>query len=145
MIVNVLGYTADSIATHLPFAAIRIEHAHASVSPFRGADEDQAIRTNTEVPVANLDRQLIRINFQWLSDAVDVHIIVADAVHLGELHALLLQSHHINQIDSSLPWFRTNPELPLFRTICYPPTQLHGISRGYWITRRDRRTRSASR
>src|SRR5437879_4537066 len=83
MCMRVLRDTADAVAAHLRLAAVGVEHAHPHVAPLRGADENQTVRADAEVPVANRAAQRSRIARRRMTDAIDVDVVVADAVHFG--------------------------------------------------------------
>ena len=74
------------MAAHLCLGTVRIEHPHLRDSIFRGADQYQAVRTDSEMPVRNLPCQLGRVGRWSLIEAIDVHIIVACPMHFNESH-----------------------------------------------------------
>src|SRR5262245_1063406 len=83
---NVLRDAADAVAAHLPFRTVDIEHAHLGVGDLRRADEDKAVRADAGVPVADGAGEGARVTRLRLPHAIDVDVVVADAVHFGELH-----------------------------------------------------------
>ena len=86
VVVEVLGHAPDAVAAHLALGAVGIEHPHPGVGPFRGHDEDQAVGADAEVPVADGHRQAGGIGRGRLPEGLDVDVVVADPVHLGEFH-----------------------------------------------------------
>src|ERR1700687_3770623 len=86
MVINELRDASDPVAAHFRLAAVGIEHAHARVRLVGGADEDQPIRTDPEMPIADGPAQSSRIMRHRVAEAIDVDILVADAVHFGETH-----------------------------------------------------------
>src|SRR5690606_11433202 len=48
-IVDVLADAADSVAAHLSFAAVGVEHPHGEVAALAGQDENQSIRPHSEI------------------------------------------------------------------------------------------------
>src|SRR5438128_5983318 len=80
--------TADTVATHFAFRAVGIKHPHAHVGLAGsrwGKNEDQSIAADAKVAVGNL-RSSLRGVRNGFGETVDVDVVVADAVHLGELH-----------------------------------------------------------
>ncbi len=86
MVVNVFGDAAHAVAAHLRFGAVGVEHPHASRGHFGRTDEDHAIAAHAKVPIRKAPAQCGRIGRKRLAKAIDVQIVVADAVHLGESH-----------------------------------------------------------
>jgi hypothetical protein len=86
VVVDVLGHAADAVAAHFRLAAVGIEHPHAGVGSFAGADEDQAVSADAEMAVGDDAGQGGEVVGQPLRERVHVHVVVAGAVHLGEAH-----------------------------------------------------------
>ena len=86
VVVDVLGDAADAVAAHLAFGAVGVEHAHAGVGPFGGGDQDQAVGADAEVAVADGAGEGGQVAGGGLVEEVDVDVVVAEAVHLGESH-----------------------------------------------------------
>ena len=82
---DVLGHAAHAVAAHLGLAAVGIEHPHAGVGDFRGADEDQSVRADPEVAVGDLAGDPGGV-VDLLAEEVDVDVVVPQAFHLGEAH-----------------------------------------------------------
>ncbi len=83
MLPGVLADAADAVAAHLPAAAVGVVHLHAHGGHRRGLNEDEAVRADPLAPRAHFARQRRRVgNLQ--GEAVDVHVVVTGAVHLGE-------------------------------------------------------------
>src|SRR3972149_3216895 len=85
--IDVFGDASDTVAAHLSFGTVRIEYLHPCVCIFRWAYENQTVGTDTEVPVTDGLSQFARI-VELLLKAVDIYIVVAQAVHLRESHIL---------------------------------------------------------
>ena len=83
VVVDVFAHTPDPVAAHRSPAAVGVIHLHAGVGGGRGADQDQAVTTNAGPPFAQPPGQAGRIGHCG-REGVDVHVIVADAVHFGE-------------------------------------------------------------
>jgi len=86
VIVQVLGDAADAVAAHLAFGAVGVEHAHPGTRPLGWHDQDEAVGSDPEMAIAHGDRQLRGIPGRRLAERLDVYVVVAKAVHLGELH-----------------------------------------------------------
>jgi hypothetical protein len=85
-VVDELGDAADAVAAHLRLAAVGVEHAHLRVGDLGAADEDEAVAADAEVAVAHGARQGRRVGGFGLVEAIDVDVVVAEAVHLHESH-----------------------------------------------------------
>ena len=90
-LVEVLTYATTGIAAHHGFAAIGIEDVHREVGLGNGAasDEHQTVRTDALIPVAVSDSESSGISYR-VQHSVDVDVVVAAAVHLGEWYLLHL-------------------------------------------------------
>src|SRR4051812_30445840 len=86
MIKRVFRDATNPVAAHFAFRSIDIEHAHAHIGFVGWQDEDQPVGTDPKMPVGDFARDRGRIS-DVFDEAVDVNVIVADAVHLGEPHA----------------------------------------------------------
>ena len=86
-LVDVLGDAADSVAAHLRLRAVGVVHIHLEVGLVGWADADKPVAARAEVPVGHLAGKLGpgRLG-QVLLKAVDVHIVVAAALHFSKLH-----------------------------------------------------------
>ena len=85
-IVDVLGDASNRIAAHLRFAAVGIEHSHACIGHRGGTDQHQPIAAYSLVTVAHRHGRGGNIRRNRLGKAIDVDIVIASSVHLGELH-----------------------------------------------------------
>ena len=106
VVVDELGDAADAVAAHLRLAAVGVEHAHLRVGDLGGADEDEAVAADAEVPVADAPGELGGVGGRRLADAIDVDVVVADAVHLVESHgpdSLLHLLHAVGVVDHAPP------------------------------------------
>src|SRR5690606_17921285 len=86
VIVDVLGNAADTVAAHLAFAAVGIEHLHPRIGPFRRTNQDQPVTPDSEVPIAHLTSQPGNVFRQFLFERIDIHVVVPGPVHLREAH-----------------------------------------------------------
>ena len=57
VVVDVLAHAADAVAAHFRFAAVAVEHAHPDVRDGRGQNEDETIRSDAAMAVADRDCQ----------------------------------------------------------------------------------------
>src|SRR5205823_946986 len=85
VVIRIFGHAANAVAAHFAFQAVGVEHAHADVGLLRRHDEDQAVAADAGVAIGN-QRSNARGIRHFLVKAIDVDVVVADAVHLGELH-----------------------------------------------------------
>src|SRR6185436_3765621 len=85
VVVDVLADAADAVAAHRSLGAVGVEHDHPEVGLLRGGDQDEAVGADAGVAVADRDRQRRGIG-DLLLEGVDVDVVVAGAVHLGEFH-----------------------------------------------------------
>ena len=98
MVINQLGHTAEAVAAHFRFAAVCVEHAHPGVGPLRlgdstgRANQNQSISANSKMTVTYRNRQSRGICRKRVTEAIDIHIVVAQTVHFYERnhHKILL-------------------------------------------------------
>src|SRR5208283_1570813 len=91
--------------------AVGIEHPHPRIGHLGWQDQDQTIGSHAEMPVAHGHRQAGGVRRRRLGEGVDVDVIVADPVHLGEFHngaAERLWACNV-QDDAALPPERAGP------------------------------------
>ncbi len=79
-----LGQAADAVAAHLRLRSVGVEHRHAAVGAARGQERDQAVGAHPGVAVAHRPRQRGQIAREGAREAIEVDVVVAAAVHLGE-------------------------------------------------------------
>ena len=81
----VLHEAADAVHAHLAVGAVRVEDAHLPVGRRRWLHEDDPVRPDAEVAVADLDGQLapLLVSYVKLRRLGDDEV-VAGAVHLPE-------------------------------------------------------------
>ena len=72
--IKILGKAADSIAAHLGLGTVGIEHPHFYIRNLRGAYQNQPVRTNAKMPVADLNRK-----FLWIKLIGEPHTISENA------------------------------------------------------------------
>ena len=90
VVVHVLRHAAQPVAAHLGLGAVGVEHPHPGVGQLRLADEDEPVGADAEVPIADGAGECRQVGGHGVADAIDVHVIVADPVHLGEPHGARL-------------------------------------------------------
>jgi len=80
-----LGHAPQPVAAHARFRAVGVVHDHAPREPFLVGlgHQDQAVGTDGEMAVRDVDGQLDRIG-NGLRPHVHVDVVVAGAVHLHE-------------------------------------------------------------
>ena len=108
---GVPGHAAGGVAAHLGLGAVRIEHAHANVGLIRGKNQDEAVGTDAEMPVRHSFRQAFRVR-DMLLKTIDVNVIIAAALHLGERERLC----HVTSVKRRPPAVKTGkrPEIRKF-------------------------------
>ena len=84
-VVQELTQAAQAVAAHLRLAAVAVENAHAGVRLPGGQGQNQPIRANAEVAVAQAGRQGAGLQ-DLPGKAIQHDEVVADAVHLGKSH-----------------------------------------------------------
>ncbi len=124
MVKRIFRDAPHPVAAHLPLAAIGVEHAHADVGLVGRQNQDQPVRPDPRMPIRNRNRQARGISYV-LGKAVDVNVVVADAVHLGEAHinypSLVFQSSQSSPNPQASDNTRDDPERP---------SAIHGGDRG---------------
>ncbi len=88
-VVHILSHTADGIAAHSSLRAVRVEHPHSHIRLRRRADKNQPVSPDAEMPVADQYRRPLR-PVHLLLKTVDIHIVIADAMHFCKFHPILL-------------------------------------------------------
>ena len=53
MVVDILGHAADAVAAHLRLGAVGVEHPHPGVGHLAGADQNQSVAADAEMPVGH--------------------------------------------------------------------------------------------
>ena len=84
VVVQILCHTAHAVAAHLSLASVGVEHPHLSVGDIGRADQYDSVAAYAEAPVGQPYSQSRRVTHLLLK-CVDIYIVVADALHLGEL------------------------------------------------------------
>ena len=110
-LVHVAGHAAGGVAAHLGLCTVGVEHAHAHISPVGGLHDHKAVGAYAEVAVGNPLRKSRGI-VHVFGKAVDVHVVVAAALHLGKFdgfHAFLL--HGRTKSPGQKPFFRECSDL----------------------------------
>src|SRR5690242_4767675 len=85
MVIRILRHTSHAIAAHLSFGAVGVEHAHAYVGLRGRKDQDQTIRADAVMTIGDFLCNGAGVG-DGFGETIDVNIVVADAVHLGETH-----------------------------------------------------------
>jgi hypothetical protein len=86
MVMHILGDAAQGVPAHFGTASVRIVHDHFRIESFCRTDDHKAIGANAEMAVADLGGQCWLVLWFRLVETIDIHIIVAGAVHLGKPH-----------------------------------------------------------
>jgi hypothetical protein len=87
---KVPSYTPDAVPTHLALRPVRIPHSHSKQGIGRLLDQDNAVGTHTETPVAHLLGRGLKRLWRYRSlNAIYYDEIVADPVHLYERYQLI--------------------------------------------------------
>jgi len=74
---------ADAVAAHLAAAAVRVVHLHPAVGDVGRADQNEPVGADGGGARRDQARDARRVG-DLVGEGVDVDVIVADAVHLGE-------------------------------------------------------------
>src|SRR5437016_5986522 len=88
MVVNVLGDAANPVAAHLAVRPIGVIHPHFGVAALGRTDQNEPVPAHTEPPIRYPPRQLRNIAGKGLRKAIDIDVVVAGALHLGESHSI---------------------------------------------------------
>ena len=96
-LINKFGDTAGGIAAHLGLAAVGIEHPHTKISDVGGHNRHQTIAANSEMRVAHPAREFREV-LQGLACRIDIDIIVAGTMHLGEPDFLTRYTHNAQKL-----------------------------------------------
>ena len=85
VIVGEFCHTADPVSAHGSLRAVQIIHIHFAVCHIGRLDQDQTVRADTEVPVADKSCNSRRIGNGFFK-AVDIYIIISNTLHFCKLH-----------------------------------------------------------
>ena len=85
VIIGIFCHTADTVAAHSAPGAVSIVHIHLTIRHFRRLDQNQSVRTDTEVTVADPYGRAVWILYLFFK-AIDIHIVIADTLHFCKLH-----------------------------------------------------------
>ncbi len=86
---GIASHAAYAVAAHFRFTAVAVEHAHSDIRDGRGQNEDEAIRADATMTIADRGCQPFQGGVpggQGGGEAVHVDIVVAEAVHFDEVH-----------------------------------------------------------
>ena len=86
MVEEILGDAAHAVAAHLALGAVGVEHSHPRVRALGRHDHDHAVAADAGVAVAHGTCERERVVRRALVERANIHVIVADSVHLGEPH-----------------------------------------------------------
>ncbi len=89
MVEKVLGDAANAVAAHFAFRAVGVEHSHFRVGAFGRHDHDEAVAADARMAVAHGEGERDGVTRWALVEGADIHVIVADSVHLGEAHCAI--------------------------------------------------------
>jgi len=87
MVIDVFRNAADAVAAHRAAAAVGIVHVHREISLLGRLDQNQPVGSDSEMAVADFSGDPGRV-FYFFLRAVDIDIVIADAVHFSKVHAL---------------------------------------------------------
>src|SRR5262249_15109204 len=76
MVIDILGQTPNAVAAHLRLAAVSIEHAHTEIRAGRGQNENQAVRADAKMPVADRPCHRRRV-VDLLLEAIDIDVVIS--------------------------------------------------------------------
>ena len=82
---DVARHAPGGVAAHLALAAVGVEDAHGKIRDPAGADQHQPVRADAPVPVAQAHGKGRRIRHPLLK-GVDIEVVIAQPLHLGEAH-----------------------------------------------------------
>jgi hypothetical protein len=86
LVVYIFGHAADAVAAHLRVRAVGVEHPHLSIGVVGRTDQNQSIAADAKMPIGDRASHCRRVSGNRLSKAIDIDVVVAGAVHLGEFH-----------------------------------------------------------
>ena len=86
MVEQILSDATHSVAAHLTFRPVGVEHSHPRIGLIGWHDQDHAVAADAGVAVADGTCERERVVRRALVERADIHVIVADSVHLGEPH-----------------------------------------------------------
>ena len=87
MVVHVFCHAPQPVAAHLRFGTIGVEHSHAGIGArVRRTNQNQSIAADAEMPVGNALGQGRGVGGDRVGKTIDIHVVVADAVHFGKSH-----------------------------------------------------------
>ena len=84
-VIHKLGHTAHSVSAHRALRTVRVIHIHLTVRNLRRLDQDQTVRSDSEVAVTDKLRCFRRVLYRLLK-TVHINVIIADTVHFRKLH-----------------------------------------------------------
>ena len=85
VVIGVFSDTADPISAHGTPGSIQIVHVHLKICHLGWFDQNQSVRTDSEMTVTDFDRCFPGI-FNLFFKTVYIYIIISDALHLREFH-----------------------------------------------------------
>ena len=94
LVIEKFPHTANSVAAHLSLGAICVIHFHPEICSLGGADTDEPIGPHAKVAVRHAPRQSRQVSGTALR-AVQIDVIVPQAVHFGEFHRSAPPSYSI--------------------------------------------------
>ena len=91
VVVQVFAHAADAVAAHFTLRTVGVKNAHLRIRLVRRGDQNDAVAADAEMRLAQPDRKFLGIGDR-LVKTVEIDVVVAAAVHLGEgqLHAVSL-------------------------------------------------------
>ena len=85
VIVGIFCHTANSVSAHGTLRAVQVIHIHFTVCHIGWLDQNQSVRSDSEVTVADKFCDSRRITYSFFK-AVYIYIIVSDSMHFGKFH-----------------------------------------------------------
>ena len=86
VIIHIFCHTANPVPAHSPAGSIRVVHVHLKIRHIGRLNQNQPIRSDSEMPVTDQDSRLLRM-IHLLCKTVDIDIIIAASVHLCKFHS----------------------------------------------------------
>ena len=87
MIIDILCHTADSVSTHRSTGTVCVVHIHLEICHLGWFDQNQSVRTDSEMTVTDFDRCFPGI-FNLFFKTVYIYIIISDTLHFRKFHRI---------------------------------------------------------
>ena len=86
VVVDIFCNAADAVAAHQAAGPVGIIHLHREIGDLRRLDQDEAVRSDAEMPVGDQLRQPAGFQRQLFLKAVYIYIVISDPVHFRKFH-----------------------------------------------------------